>query len=107
MGNVNLSIGGNSYLQSCKDGDEEHLFALGAIIDQKVLQATGSVGAMSEVRGLLLAALLLADELQDARKGVAPTSSVAENAAHSDPQPWESVALRLEKLASYLENGLV
>jgi cell division protein ZapA len=105
MGQVILNIGGQSYTQSCRDGDEAHLNALGEMLDAKVMQAIGSVGTASEVRGLLLGSLLLADELADARKGVVPAPAPPPVAVPPDPAPLEAIAERLERLAVSLENA--
>ncbi len=102
MAQVTLSIGGHSYTLSCKDGEEDHLYALGDLVDRKTKQAAATVGGASEVRQLMLAALLLADELQDAQAGIAPAAPIA---ADNDVSAIESMAIRIERLAEKLENA--
>lgn len=97
MPNVTLHIGGRDYAVACADGEESRLTALGATIEDKV-RALGMTG-QSEGRQLLFAALLLADELQEARGG-APSPSAA---SLSLAPVLEALAERLEKCATDLE----
>ncbi len=99
MSNVTLQIGSRSYLVACAEGEEGHVNALGRLIDDKV-QTIGT--GHNEVRQLLFAALLLADELQESRSGkAAPAGSAAASAYNS--AALEAIADRLEKCASALE----
>lgn len=99
MSNVTLQVGGRSYLVACAEGEESHVSSLGRLIDEKV-QTIGS--GHNEVRQLLFAALLLADELQESRSsGGAGTAPGASAPDHSTA--LEVIADRLEKCASALE----
>ncbi len=70
MSNVTLTIGGRHYTVACAAGEEAHIEKLGGAIDAK-LQGTPGLSGQSEARTLLFAALLLADELHEARGGAA------------------------------------
>jgi cell division protein ZapA len=102
MNNVSLTIGGRSYAVACAAGEEEHVHALGRMIADKVEQMGGT---HNEPRQLLFAALLLADELHEARVRT-PASSPAPPPA-SNPDQYadalEEIAARLENCASALE----
>src|SRR5688500_11476400 len=98
MSNVTLSIGGRSFTVACAEGEEHHVAGLGRAIDAK-LATMGDMAGQNEARMLLFAALLLADELDEARSGRAP--------APADPAPPtvpSQLAERLEDIASRLEN---
>ena len=69
MGQVSVVIGGRTYPLSCRDGDEPHLGALAAGIAAKADGLAAQLGQMSEARLLLMAALMIADELHEARAG--------------------------------------
>ena len=98
MSNVNLAIGGRSYTVSCSPGQEEHVTQLGRMIDEKVT----SIGTgHNEVRQLLFAALILADELHEARSRAAPASGAGSAPDHS--AALEAIAGRLEQCAAALE----
>lgn len=62
MADVKLTIAGRQHDVHCADGQEQQLFELAAIVDEK---ASGVQGG-TEVRQLLFAALMLADESQEA-----------------------------------------
>ena len=68
MSTVTLTIGPKTYPVSCADGEETHIEALGAMIAEKYA-LLGSARAPLEAQNLLFAALFLADELAEARKG--------------------------------------
>lgn len=107
MAQVELKIGGNAYTVACRDGEEGHLTSIASLVDSKATQARQSVGGVSEVRQLLFASLLLADELEEARsKGGAPSSADSANATADDAhnaELLEDIAARLESLAARLE----
>lgn len=73
MGQVSVDIGGRSYSLSCRDGDEAHLKELANDIADKAEGLTQSLGSMTEARLLLMAALMVADELHDVRNGKMPS----------------------------------
>lgn len=100
MSNVTLQIGGRSYLVACAEGEEIHVNALGLLIDEKV-QTIGT--GHNEVRQLLFAALLLADELQECRTGSGGAAPPVAPAAPDHSATLEALAERLEKCASALE----
>lgn len=100
MSNVTLSIGGRSFTVACAEGEEDHVAGLGRTIDAK-LASMGEISGQSEARTLLFAALLLADELVEAKSGAAPSSQAPSGLA----ERLEAIAIRLENLAASLEGG--
>ena len=84
MSEVTLTIGGRDYAVSCADGEEAHVARLGAAIDQKFQQLGRNVST-KDAQNMLFAALLLADELHEARKeGEALRSQVEEAGAERE-----------------------
>ncbi len=67
MSTVNVRVNGRSYGVGCEDGQEAHVEALARIFDEQVAEVAGQVGQVGELRLFLMAALLTADELADAR----------------------------------------
>lgn len=100
MSNVTLQIGGRSYTVACADGEEAHISALGRNIGEKVEQLGPG---HSEVRQLLFASLLLADELHEARRRPTDDASAVPPSGDDAAELLESVADRLEKVARSLE----
>lgn len=99
MAQVTLTIGGRRYDLACRDGEEPRLIELAALVDRKAHDAGQVVGTTNENRQLLLASLLLADELSDLRSG-APDPADAALARSID-----LLAERIEILAERLEKA--
>jgi len=96
MNTVNLIIGGRDYAVACARGEEEHVTRLGGLIDEKLDQLP-QASNQSEVRGLLFAALLLADEVSEWRQAPAPT--IPDDRLNTIAASLESLAAALERLA--------
>jgi cell division protein ZapA len=101
MAEVSLSVGGYNYHVACRDGEEAHLERLGRLVDAKAQEARSAVGNASEVRQLLLSALLFADEALEAQSGIAPAPAPAIPAGLTTA--LESLAARVELMAARLE----
>lgn len=112
MAQINVSINGRSYLVGCDDGQERHVENLAEYVDKRVRELAESVGQVGEGRLLLLAALLLADELSDlferietlerqAGQTVSATASATVSAAGVD---LAALTERLETVAERLES---
>lgn len=104
MSEVTLQIGGRAYKVACADGEEAQLARLGGMIEQKLKQMEGNL-APSEAQNLLFAALLLADELHEARAamgdaGALPDDRLAElqDKAEAAAKAQRDTALELEAL---------
>lgn len=93
MSNVTIEIGGRGFTVACASGEEAHVGALGRMIDAMV--SAGGLRGLSEPRMLLFAALMMADELHEAR---AAAQADAETEARV-----RRIAERLEALAQDLE----
>jgi cell division protein ZapA len=71
MAQVTVEINGKPYTVGCEDGQESHLRALAAVFDRQVRVVAQEVGALGETRLMLMGALLLSDELEEARARLA------------------------------------
>lgn len=67
MAQLTIEVNGRPYLVGCEDGQEEHLRELAKLFDGQVRQLTGEIGQLGETRLFLMGALMMADELADAR----------------------------------------
>jgi cell division protein ZapA len=65
---VTVRINGYAYTVGCEDGQEQHLLAMAEQVENRIdsVKAIGG-GQSGEARLLVLAALLMADELHDVR----------------------------------------
>lgn len=108
MADVTIEVGGRRYDVTCRDGEEDQLRRLAALVDQKAAQARAAVGGVTEVRQLLLAALLLADEvteLRAARDGGGGNGAASDGGAGPDVlAALERLAARAESMAAHLES---
>jgi cell division protein ZapA len=112
MGQVALDINGRRFQVACDDGQEDHVRELAAYVDGKVRQIAEQIGQVGEPRLLVMASLLITDELYEQRQGgeagegrgsgagmAGGASAVEERAA----QVIEGAADRLQDIAARLE----
>ena len=67
MAQVVIRINGRDYTMQCDDGQEEHLRGLARMIDEEIAAIRESVGPLGDLRLLIMASLVIADRLSDAR----------------------------------------
>lgn len=111
MAQVTLQINGFSYVVVCEDGQEEHLQAMAAQVERRIDSVKSIGGQSGEARMLVLAGLLMADELHDMKQELErarPARAARAEAGHGDPALARSLgklADRAEKIASKLEGA--
>jgi cell division protein ZapA len=107
MAQVDVTINDRSYRIACDDGQEEHLTRLASYIDGRVQELVATVGQVGEARLLVMASLLVADELSETLDSLA----ALQDKVHSTPaageedvaEAMESLADRIERIAARLE----
>ena len=67
MAQVTVKVNGYAYTVGCEDGQESHLQAMSTQVDGRIDSIKALGGNAGEARLLLLAALLMADEIHDLR----------------------------------------
>jgi cell division protein ZapA len=92
MGQVAVTLNGRSYRFDCGDGEEARLAELAAFVKGRVEEIGRQFGNAGDERILLMAALLISDELWDARaalaeKAVAASEPLKEAAKEPISQP--------------------
>lgn len=70
MGQVVVKVNGRDFPLSCADGQEPRIRRLAQYVDAKVGEFTKGIGQVGEARLILLAALVIADELSDANEAL-------------------------------------
>ena len=107
MAEVEVTINGRSYLMGCDDGQEEHLMALAEDVGRRVDELVATVGQVGDARLLLMAGLLIADELYDARAETEASQGTEQRqAAEAEAQladRLDGLAQRLESVAAQLQ----
>jgi cell division protein ZapA len=71
MGQVVVKVNGRDFPLSCPDGQEPRIRRLAQYVDAKVGEFIQTLGQVGEARLVLLAALVIADELSDANEALA------------------------------------
>ncbi len=66
MAEIGVTINGRVFEVACDDGQEEHVVDLARYVDRRVRELAATVGQVGEARLLVLASLLVADELAEA-----------------------------------------
>jgi cell division protein ZapA len=105
MALVTLQVGGRRYELHCRDGEEAHLERLAAQVDGKMARAGRALGSTNEARQLLLAALLLADDLLERPPAAADPSPPTEDATEGLADALDLLPARVEKLGKMLEES--
>ena len=70
MGQVVVKVNGRDFALSCADGQEPRIRRLAQYVDAKIGEFTKALGQIGEARLILLASLVIADELSDANEAV-------------------------------------
>jgi cell division protein ZapA len=108
MAQVTIRINGYAYIVGCEDGQEAHLEQMAAEIEQRITSIKSIGGQSGEARLLMLAALLLADELHDLRGGMKPVVGPAPLAREEDSErraKLRRIAARAEEIAADLTDA--
>lgn len=102
MAQVTVLVNGRNYTLACEDGEEEHLSALAAFIDSRVAELGRSVGQVGDARLMLMASLVIADELAVVNERVEELDHEIE---HLKEKLQETAAAKDEALAEVLETA--
>ncbi len=106
MANIDVEVAGRRYDVACRDGEEEHLRSLAAVVDRRAGDAAGALGGLSETRQLLYAALLIADDLKEVRAGMGLPDPAPPPPDPAVAEALEQLASRIEAIAESLERGM-
>lgn len=107
MATVAITINGRTHELACDDGQEEHVRALAAYVDDRARQLVGAVGQVGDTLLLTMLCLLLADELNEARGAAAGRQSGAapEFDAAALARGLDALSERIEAIADRLEKA--
>ncbi|MGE7199191.1 cell division protein ZapA [Brevundimonas naejangsanensis] len=106
MATVTVEVHGRPYAVGCADGQEARVRDLAAQFNERVQGVADQVGQVGDVRLFLMAALMLADELQEAKRQAAVQNSGRAKAAAAAVAPApvsEGVAEALNAVAARIE----
>jgi cell division protein ZapA len=107
MAQVSIEVNGRPYVVGCEDGQEQHLRDLAQMFDRQVRMVSQDMGQLGDTRLLLMGALLMADELSDARmrlsaqqSEIARLQSAQNRMENKAVLALENATRRIEKIAA-------
>jgi cell division protein ZapA len=119
MSHVSVTIAGRAYRMACDEGEEEHLLGLGRDLDERMDQLRNSFGEIGDMRLAVMAAIMVADELAEARRRLVEVQREADmlRQTHDNAEQRAEMtqfrvahaiadaATRIERLAEALHRG--
>jgi cell division protein ZapA len=104
MAQVTLRINGFAYTIGCQDGEEHHLEAMAAEVNRRIDGVRAAAGPSGEARMLVMAALLMADDLFELRGRLDATPPPVAT-PKADPKLARKLG-RMAKRAEEIADGL-
>ena len=106
MAQVDVSVNGQSYRIACEDGQEDRLVDLAAMVDEKVLGLVNQIGQVGSNRLLVMAALVIADELVDLKNEAGSLQELRDNSNQQDTVlVLQEITKRIENIADQVEQA--
>ena len=105
MGQVKVSINDRSYTVACGDGEEAHVRELDSYINKHVTGLAQEVGQVGDARLLLMAGLLVADELSEALQKVKLLEQELESLSSQRASAAERTREAEDSLADVLDDA--
>ena len=106
MAQVDVSVNGQSYRIACEDGQEDRLVDLAAMVDEKVLDLVNQIGQVGSSRLLVMAALVIADELVDLKNEAGSLQELRDNSNQQDTVlVLQEITKRIENIADQVEQA--
>jgi cell division protein ZapA len=100
MAQVTLRINGYAYTVGCKDGEEQHLISMGNEVERRIDSIKAAAGQSGEARMLVMAALLMADDLFEMQRRLDEKPTADGN----PPKPDARLGRKLNKIAKRAED---
>ena len=106
MAQVDVSVNGQSYRIACEDGQEDRLVDLAALVNEKVLDLVDQIGQVGSNRLLVMAALIIADELVDLKNEAGSLQELRDNSNQQDTVlVLQEITKRIENIADQVEQA--
>ena len=112
MAQITVLVNGRKYDIACDDGQEAHLTRLAQYIDRRVDELIAAVGQVGDARLLVMASLLVADELSEVyteldslKNDRRPNALAQSGSGPISVSDLNNLAERVEKIAETLEEA--
>ena len=110
MGQVVINVNSRSFTMECADGEEDHLQELAKLLDTQVKEIKAGVGEVGDIRLLVMAGLIIADQLSESLGRVETLSGeisgahkIGTDAIEQSKKTETAIAERIEAAAKRLE----
>jgi cell division protein ZapA len=104
MAQVTLRINGYAYTVGCQDGEEQHLQAMASEVERRIESVKAAAGQSGEARMLVMASLLMADDLYEMGKALRSGQPAASPTEPKLGRRLGKLAQRAEDIALNLEH---
>ncbi|WP_291841572.1 cell division protein ZapA [Maricaulis sp.] len=119
MSRVTVTLNGRDFTIGCEEGQEAYLRELAASLDKRVGEISGQVGQIGDLRLLLMASLILVDDLKEADSRVEALEGQIQRLRHENhgatslhaeargrlADQLDRLAQRMESFADAMEAG--
>ncbi|MBI1260978.1 MAG: cell division protein ZapA [Rhizobiales bacterium] len=105
MGQVTVSINDRSYSVACGDGEEAHVKELAGYISRQVTELAAEVGQVGDARLLLMAGLIVADELSESLQKIKMLEGDIERLSNAKSSATERTREAENALADVLDGA--
>ncbi|MEX0590409.1 MAG: cell division protein ZapA [Xanthobacteraceae bacterium] len=105
MAQVSVTINGRVYRMACDDGQEDHLVRLGRELDARIGRLRESFGEIGDTRLTVMAALVIADELSEARRRIKASEQEVESLKEARLAMGDRVETSERAVANAIENA--
>jgi cell division protein ZapA len=108
MAEIDVTVNGHKYRVACEDGEEDRLMSIADHLNTHASRLADELGQMGEARMMLMAGLLVGDELSDALDRVETLekeTSAAQSASGASSDAIGSASKRIEGIAARIKNA--
>jgi cell division protein ZapA len=119
MAQISVTIAGRAFRMACEDGQEAHLEALAATLDERIGDMRKGFGEIGDQRLTVMAAISLADERSEAvartakleeeiarmKEASRGATMLAEDSARQIAQVIDDAAAKIERAAKAMEGA--
>jgi cell division protein ZapA len=99
MPQVSIRIANRTYELACGTGEQERVRELASYVDEKVGELQKQMPTAPEIKLMVFAALLMAEEAREARAAVQDASSAIESASETADTLAELITSRVDKIS--------
>ena len=105
MPQVSIRIANRIYEFACGTGEQERVRELASYVDEKVGELQKQMPTAPEIKLMVFAALLMAEEAREARDAAQAASSAIDSASETAETLAELITARVEKISKKMSGA--